>query len=841
MPLPEGRRPACRPLSTQVLWAAGALAALHSGVLHARTLVFGNVVISAPADADMAQSSALRMFTQESMARTGQPLPWPVIFGAAPVHEREGRGGKPGGRDPELRIVAARQDQLPALVSQDLRKRLASCSALDQSEGFSISVLVDHTRDWVIVRGHDDRDMLYGLGYLLRKTQWSRGRGTLDHLRAVCIAPALGVRGHQLGYRAKSNTYDGWTVGQFEQYLRDLIVFGTNTIELLPPRTDDAPTSPLFPQPALETMVAVSGLIRQYGLRCSVFYPAMARDYRDPLTVRSELDAWEDVLRRLPQVDELFVPGGDPGHTEPEALFAFLEQLAPRLHRYHSQASIWVSAQGFNARQMEVFYELLAHPPSWLGGVVFGPQSRDPIEAQRERIPRGVPIRLYPDITHTHHAQFPVPHWDPALALTEGREPINPQPRAQTLIFHHFEPHIQGFVTYSEGVNDDVNKIVWSALGVDPKADPAVTLADYTRWFTGSELGVTGGERLAAAIAALERNWDGPLIANQSIGSTLRRFQQIESRASSAAQHNWRLQLALYRAWLDGLQRRRAREQIRHERLAMRSLARADRIGSEAALSGAERTLTAQPDAAIAAMQTRVQSLAAALFESIHLQLSVARYGASAVSRGANLDTINVSLNDEGWLRHQFAAIRRIPEESQRLAAIRSVLRYERPQPGSFYDDLGEPGHEPHLVLEKSFARDPDLRHTAQDGIADATPDEGWRRSWVTYAGALYDEPLTLEYDGLNPRTRYRLRVTYAGEEYTLPIRLVANDRVEIHAPRQRRANPETLEFDIPPATTATGHLTLRWTRPEGEGGSGRGCQVAEVWLLPVPSAQAEH
>jgi len=43
------------------------------------------------------------------------------------------------------------------------------------------------------------------------------------------------------------------------------------------------------------------------------------------------------------------------------------------------------------------------------------------------------------------------------------------------------------------------------------------------------------------------------------------------------------------------------------------------------------------------------------------------------------------------------------------------------------------------------------------------------------------------------------------------------------------------VEFDIPLEATATGKLKLAWTRPAGVGGSGRGAQVAEVWLLPSP------
>jgi hypothetical protein len=513
-------------------------------------------------------------------------------------------------------------------------------------------------------------------------------------------------------------------------------------------------------------------------------------------------------------------------------LFAFLEKLAPRLHQRHPNATIWVSTQGFDAAQLETFYRLLQQPPAWLSGVVFGPQSRDPFMTQRARIPSSIPMRLYPDIAHTYHSQFPVPEWDPVFALTEGREPINPQPMAQTRIFRTFAPKANGFVTYSEGVNDDVNKFIWTALGVDPTASPAEILTDYAHWFTSHDLGHPLSTRFAKGLAALEHNWAGPIASNFSIQSTLKVFQDIERRAPQAVQRNWRIQLATYRAYFDAYEQLRAIDEGQRERAALKSLALADQLGSLAALDAAEQVLGVTERASLSTGRAHIESLAAALFDSIRLQLSVSRFHASAVGRGANFDTIDTSLNDRVWLEHRFNEIRALPDERQRLAAIRDIVNYEQPVPGSYYDDLGEPGREPHLV--GLSADDPDLRHGSHDGIADIHPDEGWRRSWVTYAGALYDEPLILAYKHLNPHTRYRLRVTYAGEDYTLPMRLVANDTFEIHPPRKRLSNPETVEFDLPPEATSSGTLKLTWTRPTGIGGGGRGAQVADVWLLPI-------
>ena len=45
------------------------------------------------------------------------------------------------------------------------------------------------------------------------------------------------MRGHQTSYRPKTNSYDAWTVDMWEQYIRDLAVFGANSYELIPPRS----------------------------------------------------------------------------------------------------------------------------------------------------------------------------------------------------------------------------------------------------------------------------------------------------------------------------------------------------------------------------------------------------------------------------------------------------------------------------------------------------------------------------------------------------------------------------------------------------------------------------
>ena len=251
-------------------------------------------------------------------------------------------------------------------------------------------------------------------------------------------------------------------------------------------------------------------------------------------------------------------------------------------------------------------------------------------------------------------------------------------------------------------------------------------------------------------------------------------------------------------------------------------------------MENAERALAPDPaeTEALQPWRSTIETLAGQLFQNIGLQLSVKKYGASAVGRGASLDTADVSLNDRAWLEREFSKIRSMNEESDRLKAIAVIVHWQDPGPGGFYDDLGDPSHEPHLVRGPGYPSDPALYLSAQDGIVDQTPDQGWRMSQLSYAGALYDRPLELRYTGLDATANYELRIVYAGEDSTTPMTLTANDRFVIHGPRLRKSNPETIEFPVPPAATRGGTLDLKWTRPKELGGGGRGLQVAEVWLL---------
>ena len=491
---------------------------------------------------------------------------------------------------------------------------------------------------------------------------------------------------------------------------------------------------------------------------------------------------------------------------------------------------MWMSPQGFDDDWMEEWYGILRQEPAWLTGVVFGPWVRDNLPDLRRKVPKRYAMRFYPDITHSLHSQYPVPDWDVVFARTAGREGINPRPLDQAAVFRLLQPHAEtGFLTYSEGCNDDVNKFVWSALGWDPEADMTTILREYSRYFIGDEF----ADDFAQGILALERNWRGPLLANEEVFTTLQQFQAMERAAPPHVLANWRFQQALYRAYYDGYNRARLLYETALEEEAMDVLRRAPRSGSLAAMTQAEGVLERAVSRPVASeWRARVFEMAEALYQSIRMQLSVPRYKAIGLRRGANLDSIDVPLNNRKWLLHRFGQLRTFSDEGERLRGIKEILSWTDPGPGGYYDDLGNLSLQPHLVRGPGFAKDPASLVSSLVGFTLQGPDEPWRTSWWQHAETLNNTPLEMRYTGLDRSAEYRVRVVYALENTVHPIRLVADEQFEIHPFRKKDVPPKPVEFDIPKQATEDGSLVLKWYRKPGLGGSGRGCQVAEVWLI---------
>jgi hypothetical protein len=778
------------PIRPQVLLAMFAVASAA-----AQNLDLSTVTVVAPASLSPAEKKAVAMLVDEVHRRT--QLHWPV----SQSWPASGPAIAVGTEASLLSVPGSRLRQGPA--------------AAPGPEGYRLWV----SGHDLVVCGNDARGVLFGAGRLLRSLRMDRGSATLPADLRIATRPAFPIRGHQLGNRTLNNSMDAWTVPMWEQYFRDLAVFGANAVELLPPQANGWKDSPHSPMPLLETMAHCSRLLDEYGMDVWIWFPALAKDYSDSATVETELKDWTRIYEKLPRIDAVFVPGGDPGHTHPRDLMPFLEKQARALRRFHPKAQMWVSPQGWDQEWMDEFLTRLRAGPEWLNGVVHGPGVRMNLEALRAAVPARYAIRTYPDVTHTVRCQYPVPDWDPAWAFTYGREPINPRPEAQRQIFLATRNGSRGFITYSDGTNDDVNKAVWSALGWDPEASLDGILQDYGRYFIGARQATA----YAQLLRGLEHNWEGPLLSNAGVSTTLQQFRGMERSAPPSLLANWRFQQALYRAYFDEYVRNRLIRETALEARAMELLEAAPRAGSLNAMQQADRVLdqvTAEPQ--FQNLRARVFELGAALFQSIGMQLSGELYGGYSTGRATSLDTIDAPLNDRRWLETRFAEIRKLGKESARLQEIDRLVHWKDPGPGGFYDDLGNPTQQPHLVR---------IPGAEPPWIA---PREDGPLSWASYAMSGRRNPVRLRYTGLDPEARYRVRVVYAGGLISQEqgIRLQANAGIVVHPYMKKPLPVRPVEFDVPAEATRTGELTLEWDRETPPSGSSRGAEVAEVWLI---------
>ena len=721
-------------------------------------------------------------------------------------------------------ILVGPQAKVRTLVNA---KEIVSPSAteLGRAEGYQIGTAANGSL--IAILGNDERGVLFGVGRLLRELRMGRGKVTLPADFSEVSAPETSLRGHQLGYRAKTNSYDAWDLKQWEQYYRDLAVFGTNAIELIPPRSDDALDSPHFPAMPLDMMVDMSRVADEYGLDVWVWYPAMDNDYADPKTVEFALKEWEIVYKSLPRIDVIFVPGGDPGHTHPLPLMALLEKQTALLHKYHPKAQMWMSPQSFNKDWDDEYYKFMSTEPKWLSGIVFGPQNRANLYDLRKLIPARYPIRGYPDITHSINCQHPVPEWDVAYGITEAREVINPRPLSQAEIFKYYQTPTIGFLTYSEGCNDDINKFVWSGLGWNSKTPVIDILRQFSRYFIADEF----TDEFARGLLALEQNWVGPLLTNAKVDTTLQQFQAMERTGGVKVLLNWRFQQALYRAYYDALLRDRLIAETAQRNEATDLLRRAERIGSLTAMSQAEAILDRADTVQVSPeRRNRVNELSEALYQSVRMQLN-AKLFQGQFGRGTSHETIDMPLNDRNWLKEKFAKIRAIEKEPERVTALNNeVVNRTDPGPGGFYDDLGDPNRQPHLVPNSvPFVENPDFRKSVFTSF-DFKRDRP--REWWTNVLCMYDGSLQMRYTELDKSAKYQLRVVYSAERGSTVTIKLEGDGETLHDHMQKPTEMQTLEFDVPEKLTADGELNLRWTRQPGLGGNGRGCQVAEVFLI---------
>lgn len=673
-----------------------------------------------------------------------------------------------------------------------------------EDESYTVALDSGNGRKTLWLIGKDERGLLFAAGHLSRTMLFESQTITFNSGNAICSAPAYPVRGHQLGYRNTANSYDGWSPVQYDRYIRELALFGANSIENIPFDTSDSPHMKTSPQ---EMNILISQMCEKYRMDYWVWIPV--EKLSNDAVFKTEHQKHADFYKSCPKLDHVFIPGGDPGDNHPRELLPFLETVSKDLQKYHPGAGIWLSLQGFNDEQTDYFFKYLTEKsPDWLKGVVSGPGSPS-LAITRYRLPDKYMHRHYPDVTHTVRCQYPTLNWDQAFALTLGREPVNPQPFYYAKVHNEYAPHTDGFITYSDGINDDVNKFIWTRKGWNPDEDVTEIMNQYVRFFFGMD----NPESATNAIIGLEKNWDGPINENAGIELTLSEWNRLEHEYPHLSR-NWRWQMCLYRANYDAYIRRRNLYEKNLEKEANHILSCAGSIGIEQAMKQAlDKVNEADTINVAPGLKQKIYGYADSLFLSVSLQSSVERYRASGPERGCTLDFLDYPLNNRWWLADEFQKIKQMPTDGEKLERIKVLSEWENPGKGSYYDNVSNIAKSPHVLT------------TVYDATDFAWWDNGISRKRLSTQ--LFQNYPELEYTDLDPDGRYLIRVAGYGDA----LLRVDGERI---TPVLYNKELETFkEFLIDPRYTRDGSITVTFDEPEESHLNWRQhSKICDIWLL---------
>ncbi|MFC4094282.1 alpha-glucuronidase family glycosyl hydrolase [Euzebyella saccharophila] len=742
------------------------------------------VIISSGVDKTM-QATLFAVLTEEIAKRTGFNL------------------HKGDATDAKTVIKMALQREIDLFESSKVPSFLLETSL--KKEGFRLyhEVLEDQDVLWIV--GADERGLLYGIGKLLRIAQLSRDKFTLEKGIKLVSEPEYPLRGHQFGYRNTANSWDAWTVEQFDQHFREQILFGANSFENIP--FQEAGSSPHFKVHPQEMEVALSEICQKYGVDYWVWTPA-PKDLTEANAHEEGFIQQEAFYARTPKLNAVFVPGGDPGENHPSVLIPYLKDLATILHKYHPEAGIWVSLQGFNEEKTSYFFEYLQkEKPDWLAGLVNGPSS-PPLDFEREQLPEKYAYRFYPDITHTVRCHYPALRWDQAYALTLGREPISPQPNLYTQYFRRDVSKTDGFITYSDGSHDDVNKVLWSQLGWNSKVNTEDVVKEYCQFFFGTEV----ADKASEGIFALEKNWKGPILENEGIDSTLEKWKSLEKNHPELSE-NWRWQQLILRAYYDAYVKAKLVFESGLEQKSYKVLSEAAEMGAEAAMEKALIILKSTDSAQTGRdLRKKIEWYAEELFQSVGAQTSVEKYQARGAERGAILDFLDIPLNNRWWLEDEFGKVKKLTTEEEKIARLDFIRTYESPGEGSFYDNISSAAAK-HVTSETDDAIDYLWEH---DG-----------KSRKRLSTQLFQFSPVLEYEGLNFETDYLIRVAGYGEA------LLRANGERLEPTKYEKGFEEFKEFPLPKELIADGNLKITFDKPDEKHLNWRKqSRVTDVWLI---------
>lgn len=672
-------------------------------------------------------------------------------------------------------------------------------------DGFKILVS-DDLKD-VIIAGNNSRGVIYGVGKLLRMdTPKSMSQTPVNRYR---------VQNFNGNPRFQSQT-DPACLKLFNEYFRDVALFGANGIEIL-----------------RNTPNEIIDIIKSWGLEVWIvtYDNASPATFRNPQGLKNELDFRCSLINNLSWIDHYNIKSGDPGDLPIDDFFNFTEMEATVVRNKFPEAKIWITPQHFKDAPQEYFEKACQHmnDSPWVDGAIAGCWTRFTAREMRERLRPDISLIQGPDITHIYSNMYPARDMDLALARSLGRICIDVSPATQKHIHNLADRWCDGSQCYSEGTTDDLHKCLWSALDYDPSIDVHEFLCEYSRLFF-PEL---DENVFADAVLAVEQNAIGPLEKSTGMPETLKLWESLETSASESTLENPRFLMLELRACFDTyIYKRWMRDLPLEQECYELMVSSEDKTGK---ICSRIRTILQQSDICVDSfLKNKCQSLYQKVYKDKRKWM---------IQNQPNflMEQMDIPLTDQLYICYALDGISTIPNQKEAREELRKLGTRFRSTPERIYFNLGDFSTEHITLIDSLWAEDPAyLKHPVRmfgchakkfiisgNTMRDGTPAP---RAWLVQAGQYYDSPMCLTFPGLKPGALYKVQITYAGEVARSPVNIkLTQDGKIVHRPLRVASEVEG-EWTLPLPCDEEGKISLEWKCNYGE----RGVAVAEIAFVEI-------
>ena len=435
-------------------------------------------------------------------------------------------------------------------------------------EGFRI---VDGADGSVRVVGNDELGLLYGVGKLLHGSRYDQGGWTPGRWRGTSV-PVCPVRGMYFATHF-NNFYEAAAEEEVEHYVEDLGLWGLNSLILHFPHWQFQSFDDPQAQRSIRRLKCIMRAAKRLGIRVGLGEAANEGFKSTPQEILRVpvpdgwgrhgnfgvnlcpnnpkahellLHNWGRLLDEFAGVGLDFVgywpydeggcgckecwPWGSRGYPKLcRELTAAARAKAPRLRFILSTWTFDSPPEG----EWEGLTKCLAQDKGWVDYIQADAHEDFPRFPLDHGVPGGLPLLNFPEISMW--GQNP---W--------GGYGANPLPARLQRLWNQTEKKLSGGFPYSEGIYEDLNKVICSRFYWDPDQPAVETIKEYIAFEYSPD--VVG--EVAAAIEILEQNHlRGQIHPSAAKADEL--IQAAERKLSLQGRRAWRWRILALRALID--------------------------------------------------------------------------------------------------------------------------------------------------------------------------------------------------------------------------------------------------------------------------------------------------